>query len=503
MTRTGAGFVAVSLLFLFASCGKPLPLPGDPPPDALPGAPPDALPGAPPDASPGAPPDAPLPPEEICGDGDVDPGEECDTGGASATCDVDCTAAACGDGTVNPAAGEHCDDGNAVGGDGCTGCRRDCGNGRLDASEECDAGDADGNGFADPTLDCDSDCTAPACGDGSFNPAVEETCDDGNNASADGCSAACVSEISIAGTYWVDSDFIVSGIWRFDGTGWQRTALWDSAIAWVEDHWAAGPLEDYLVGSFPDFYDGEPVLQERAALCRHTPDGTESIALEESLGRQLFHFKRIWGTRTQPVTLYVISRSHQLWRYDAAGWARVVLPVSSDPWDVWGTGPDDVYVLHWNGSWSHFDGTSWTQVQDNPSSIYYVMAGTGPDDMVVAGNASVARFDGNQWTQWTAELEGLRILKVASGGDGSFAVIGQSLVGVFDEDAWRYFDFTGEVEFSDVAMLPNGHVFAVGGMKIFHYDGQGWDIQDMYPAHPDPYGFYGPLRSIQFTPGQP
>jgi cysteine-rich repeat protein len=62
-----------------------------------------------------------------CGDGVVDPGETCDTGGASATCDSDCTAPACPDGITNVAAGEQCDDGNAGASDGCTSCAIDQG----------------------------------------------------------------------------------------------------------------------------------------------------------------------------------------------------------------------------------------------------------------------------------------------------------------------------------------------------------------------------------------
>jgi len=56
-----------------------------------------------------------------CGDGHVDPGEDCDDGGESATCDADCTTATCGDSTVNTTAGETCDDGNTTAGDGCDG----------------------------------------------------------------------------------------------------------------------------------------------------------------------------------------------------------------------------------------------------------------------------------------------------------------------------------------------------------------------------------------------
>ena len=48
-------------------------------------------------------------PEPVCGNGIVEGTEECDTGGESAVCDADCTAAACGDGTVNTTAGEECE----------------------------------------------------------------------------------------------------------------------------------------------------------------------------------------------------------------------------------------------------------------------------------------------------------------------------------------------------------------------------------------------------------
>jgi cysteine-rich repeat protein len=69
------------------------------------------------------------PPEEpkpCCGDGHLDPGEECDDGnlvdgdGCSSTCTLEPPppAPCCGDGHVDP--GEECDDGNLDNGDGCS-----------------------------------------------------------------------------------------------------------------------------------------------------------------------------------------------------------------------------------------------------------------------------------------------------------------------------------------------------------------------------------------------
>lgn len=92
-----------------------------------------------------------------CGNNVVDSGEQCDTGGDSATCDADCSTPTCGDGYVNTMAGEVCDNG-------------------LDSET------------------CDRDCTPTSCGDGHLNHAAGEMCDDGGNTPGDGCSAACQVE---------------------------------------------------------------------------------------------------------------------------------------------------------------------------------------------------------------------------------------------------------------------------------------------------------------------
>ncbi len=112
-----------------------------------------------------------VPGQAACGNGVVDPSEECDTHGESATCDADCTGVACGDRTLNTSAGEQCDDGNVLNGDGCTAmCLTQpstCGNGLCDMpAENC--------------MTCLADCgSLPAC----------RTCadEDGDGAHAASC----------------------------------------------------------------------------------------------------------------------------------------------------------------------------------------------------------------------------------------------------------------------------------------------------------------------------
>ena len=127
--------------------------------------------------------DAPTP--RTCGNGALEPGEACDAGqggAGDARCNHDCTLPRCGDGVLNPYAGEQCD-----GGLGCSSdCLLTCGNGQVEGLERCDGGGE--------TAACNLDCTLARCGDEITNFAAGETCDDGNTAAGDGCSARCAIE---------------------------------------------------------------------------------------------------------------------------------------------------------------------------------------------------------------------------------------------------------------------------------------------------------------------
>ncbi len=96
--------------------------------------------------------------------------------------------AVCGDGELDP--GEQCDDGNVTSADGCSATcaiEMSCGNALLEGTEQCDDGDTtDGDG-------CSATCMLEmTCGNG-VEEGTEE-CDDGGVESSDGCSSTCTIE---------------------------------------------------------------------------------------------------------------------------------------------------------------------------------------------------------------------------------------------------------------------------------------------------------------------
>ncbi|WAS95898.1 DUF4215 domain-containing protein [Nannocystis punicea] len=128
-----------------------------------------------------------------CGNGVIEPGEQCDDGNATPGdgCEADCAftpGELCGNGMVN--VGEECDDGNDVPMDGCenncteTVIPATCGDGTVNGGDECD----DGND--DNTDACTNTCKNALCGDGIVYAGME-ACDDGNDTETDECLSSC------------------------------------------------------------------------------------------------------------------------------------------------------------------------------------------------------------------------------------------------------------------------------------------------------------------------
>ncbi|PKN46321.1 MAG: hypothetical protein CVU59_06445, partial [Deltaproteobacteria bacterium HGW-Deltaproteobacteria-17] len=132
---------------------------------------------------------------DSCGDGVLDPGEDCDT--------ANFRFATCGDYGFYTQSGElACTDRCTLAPGICVGF---CGDDdvQVSAGEECEGTDLNGNtcvslGYSGGVLSCNANCTFDnsgcnsTCGNGVID--AEETCDDGNRADDDGCSHLCDEE---------------------------------------------------------------------------------------------------------------------------------------------------------------------------------------------------------------------------------------------------------------------------------------------------------------------
>jgi len=121
-----------------------------------------------------------------CGNGVVDPGEDCEPSISPTFCNLDCTSARCGDGKLSPNSGEQCD-GHRQTATCNLNCQYSvCGDQIVNSAsgEQCDAGTQ--------TANCNWNCKFSLCGDGILNQLSGEECDDGVNNTASGpCLPNC------------------------------------------------------------------------------------------------------------------------------------------------------------------------------------------------------------------------------------------------------------------------------------------------------------------------
>ena len=176
-------------------------------------------------------------------------------------------------------------------------------------------------------------------------------------------------------------------------------------------------------------------------------------------------------------------------RFDGVAW-REEPHESACPTAVWGSAPDDVFVVATGGRIRHFDGTSWSEHLTGVTATLNAVWGSGPADVWAAGEGIILHYDGNAAGQWTVELSNAQTsttLRISS-------LWGSSSADVYaagpNANLW-HFDGAG---WSRVATGFNvGHlgavwgtgaddVFAVGGYgMIAHWDGSTWTQQAAPP----------------------
>lgn len=134
---------------------------------------------------------------------------------------------------------------------------------------------------------------------------------------------------------------------------------------------------------------------------------------------------------------------------------------------MWGSGPDDVYVVGEAGTIWHRTGGAWTLASSPPIAhgTLLTVHGCSASDVYAVGSRDVLHFDGKAWAAEPVQL--VNDVNGVSCGSGGAEVVIVGLGGLKqrrEQGAWQ--DDFGTKPYSDLHgswVDPSGALWAVGG----------------------------------------
>jgi cysteine-rich repeat protein len=386
--------------------------------------------------------------KEVCGNGVTDTTEACDDGNTESgdRCSSDCKSKEiCGNGIHD--SNESCDCGSKnviadseecggqqnsdTSGRCTTECKLNCGDGQLDEGEECDGehlaathcidgfdGTYDMGVLGCDTSSCKLDVSACRVLD-----RQEEVVPYDNPIEWRDIWATDENNIYIVGDN--------GGIYHFDGQNWN--ALDTSTTASLFGIWGDGVGRFFAVGKEGIVLQHNGTILGAVGSVGHDLLGvwgsSTSNVFAVGLGGRIWHYvgtplswnemtspgpkqdlADIWGSGAKNV--YAVGKKGKILRYhlSASGvlaWANVPVPDTSeidiaqiDFEGIWGSGPNDIFVVGRQGVILHYDGLKWSAERSPTGDALLDVWGTAPNDVFAAGRGgTILHYDGSKWSR--------------------------------------------------------------------------------------------------------
>ncbi len=96
-------------------------------------------------------------------------------------------------------------------------------------------------------------------------------------------------------------------------------------------------------------------------------------------------FLAVWGSG--PDDVFVVGSHGMILHNDGDRWSPQATCTDQHLMGIWGSAGDNVYAASIEGSVIYFDGSSWKVIESRTLRRYYAIHGSGPDTVFAAGRA--------------------------------------------------------------------------------------------------------------------
>ena len=369
-----------------------------------------------------------------------------------------------------------------------------------------------------------------------ITPTEEAACtglDEGSVCSVSGASGACRQGICQPFTCGdgvrtapepCDGDDLGGQTCKSLGFYGQTTGLACSPTCMFDTSGCLGRCGDHQVNGPDEVCDGEPPLGKTCldygydrgflgctALCNLAFGGCGRFGWQEPNFPEAQQFSSVWGANYHDVYASWGGAVEQgLMHWDGSTWSEVVgqafLDLGGTLGAIWGSGPNDVWVLtssgvlHWNGAtWS----ASIKAADDLLRTIGMPLGiwGSGDKDIYLLGAAidltyttTLAHWDGAIWSVVTIPSyhdakkvwgTGPDDVYIYGGHGGSFGVGEVNSILHWDGSSWQTVEIDDGFSVTAMGGAGSADTYAVGmsgtGPLAYHWDGTAWQLAPEVP----------------------
>ena len=244
-------------------------------------------------------------------------------------------------------------------------------------------------------------------------------------------------------------------MYHFNGTDWKE--MLTPEFSTIDSMWGTDASNIYAVGGGVLHYNGK--FWEVA----------DTGPIE-----QLYD---IWGTATD--NIYVVGRAGAFIRYNGESWKKIVTNTAYTLTGIWGSGPEDIYITarsadtDGTGAILHYNGTSVTSTTI-PGESFSDIWGTAPDNIYVLGTNGIFHFNGTSWQQEYHDKSQQFTEITGTDKDNIYAIAYNSGT-VLHYNGTKWIPHTLDGKLRGVSALTPEEIFVAGDAgAMFTYDGTKW-----------------------------
>jgi hypothetical protein len=214
---------------------------------------------------------------------------------------------------------------------------------------------------------------------------------------------------------------------RWDGLGWTAMPGVVYGYAPLAQHvWSSGPDDIWLLEPQPQHWDGQAwrgvdiPVSSVAGIWGNAADDvwvagggsvahwnglTWSATHDDALGR--FHVRDVWTDGADGVWIAgngIYGQGGSVLRFDGNG-TQMILTGQKDVNALWGSAPDDVWLVGDYGTLHHWDGVRWTSLGFGIEHIRDVDGCASDDVWAVGHHGLVLHWNGEGWTRAPLSLD--------------------------------------------------------------------------------------------------